>query len=279
MLNKILKFLGLAMLFGIVISLVGVFALGGDIKSVSTHFNDDDSYTFVEHSGTETITEINITAINKSIEVTLSSDDNWRLEYFDSEKDSFNYNFTEGRLVLDNITKRQIFTIFKWTSSHIRLVKLFLPASFSGNIYIETTNGNIKVENISLINKVDLETTNGSLTLKDVCVENDATLNTTNGSINVINSRIDKKLYTKTTNGNINLTSVMALDVNSDTTNGKIKVSIVGNLDDFRVTVRTTNGKIYLDDMVLASQTLNPSKSNVVKLITTNGNIYIEFIE
>lgn len=279
MLNKILKFLGLAMLFGIVISLVGVFALGGDIKSVSTHFNDDDSYTFVEHSGTETITEINITAINKSIEVTLSSDDNWRLEYFDSEKDSFNYNFTEGRLVLDNITKRQIFTIFKWTSSHIRLVKLFLPASFSGNIYIETTNGNIKVENIPLINMVDLETTNGSLTLKDVCVENDATLNTTNGSINVINSRVDKKLYTKTTNGNINLTSVMALDVNSDTTNGKIKASIVGNLDDFRVTVRTTNGKIYLDDMVLASQTLNPGKSNVVKLITTNGNIYIEFIE
>ncbi|MGI6710161.1 MAG: DUF4097 family beta strand repeat-containing protein [Bacilli bacterium] len=279
MLSKILKFLGLAMLFGIVISLVGVFALGGDIKSVATHFNDDGSYTFIKQEGTETITEINITAINRSVEVVLSSDDSWHLEYFNSEKDSFNYNYTEGRLILDNITKRQIFTIFKWTSSHIRLVKLFLPASFSGNIYIETTNGNIKVENISLINMVDLETTNGSLTLRDVYVENDATMNTTNGTISVVNSRIDKKLSAETTNGNINLTSVMTLDADCATTNGTVRVSIIGNSDDFRISVRTTNGKIYFEDMVLASQTLNPSKSNVIKLNTTNGNIYIEFIE
>jgi len=91
--------------------------------------------------------------------------------------------------------------------------------------------------------------------------------------------KIVQELYNRTTNGNINLRNVVAIDIDSVTTNGKIIASIVGDSDEFKMDLRVTNGKIYLGDFVLASQVLNPTKTNIIRLHTTNGNIEIEFVE
>ncbi|MDD3382495.1 MAG: DUF4097 family beta strand repeat-containing protein, partial [Bacilli bacterium] len=279
MLNKILKVLAVAMLIGVSMTLIGIFAFGGEVQSIPEYFNDDDSYTLVQHSDESEITNINIIAVNRRIEISLSSDDSWHLDYYDSEKDRFDYSFIDGELVLENIIQRQYFTIFKWTSAEISLVKLTVPVSFSGNIIVKTTNGSIKTEDLSLINQINFETTNGSLTIENVVVLNDVSLFTTNGGINVLDSRIDQELYNRTTNGNINLRNVVAIDIDSVTTNGKIIASIVGDSDEFKMDLRVTNGKIYLGDFVLASQVLNPTKTNIIRLHTTNGNIEIEFVE
>ena len=137
-------------------------------------------------------------------------------------------------------------------------VKAYLPRSTFGDIELDTTNGYIQVEDIT-VSSASLETTNGfieaSIHAEDIRAEttngrvggfyqgNNVNISTTNGRIDVECG--DGGTYTlETTNGMVEVDVGTQGKFDISTTNGSVSITVTG---DFSFDLRTTNGTVTVD--------------------------------
>lgn len=133
-------------------------------------------------------------------------------------------------------------------------------------IDVNTTNGKVDLNDVSALN-IAVNTSNGEISVENVVVEDDLDLRTTNGVIRITNAEatLGGTITAITSNGKIIVNGASFNAINLDTSNGRINVSNV-NLDKRTGTTLyadTSNGSIELDEVYVS----------VVDLDTSNGDI------
>jgi uncharacterized membrane protein len=158
------------------------------------------------------------------------------------------------------ISFRLIFNLFTQTPSITIEVPATLPIE---SIDIDGTNGKINITNFDL-ETLSIESTNAEIRLNDVHVTQTIDIETTNGDI-FINQTSADTIDIGTTNGLFNLNQVDARTYNLNTTNGIIRLESLNETlkDGVSLSAITTNGRIEAYDVYVKN----------VELRTTNGNI------
>ena len=141
---------------------------------------------------------------------------------------------------------------------------------------VDTSNGSIKVENVSVDDRIRLDTSNSSISVRQTCCRRleadssnsgitveqvsalEATLDTSNGGIKVKRSEIGEML-------------------NADTSNGGIEVELSGSESDYRIIADTSNAKVYVNGRSMGSSYTSGYGRRNVRLDTSNGRISIGF--
>ena len=162
--------------------------------------------------------------------------------------------------------------------------------SVRDDLDIKTSNSSINLENVQITGDAQIRTGNGAITLKDIDIKGESICSTSNASINLMNLSA-KDLNLQTDNGKIDLknttvrkgiladtsnNSILLDDVDvgetiiCTTSNGGIKGTIIGAMEDFSITSQTSNGNNNL-----------PTDTNkgekTARFKTSNSSIQVNF--
>ncbi|MDR1697420.1 MAG: DUF4097 domain-containing protein [Erysipelotrichaceae bacterium] len=229
---------------------------------------------------------------------------------FESDDDSFSFK-TE----LESFSLQQISNVFGWLlEPEFYRLKITFPTNFIGKkvsflqsngsielsmftadeVSVENTNGEITLKDVA-IKKLNVNVTNGEITLDNVLSE-DARLKTVNGRIDIDKLQDNKRLEIITTNGDltisesqiqvvtggttngqINLDEFMATVVELRTTNGDIRANFLGEIDDYYLYFKTTNGRVSFNKI---NHNREYKKNSIdldhqIILRTTNGSVVV----
>jgi hypothetical protein len=120
-----------------------------------------------------------------------------------------------------------------------------------------------------------LETNNGRIIVDGVRTW-DLTAVTSNGRIELTDVESDR-LDVKTSNGRIVLTRLSSKDTRLKTSNGAIEGSVFGNLDEFDLTLKTSNGRVTVNGEHFDDDHTQTGGDHPFTATTSNGKIDLEF--
>ncbi|MBQ4090214.1 MAG: DUF4097 family beta strand repeat protein [Clostridia bacterium] len=157
----------------------------------------------------------------------------------------------------------------------------------AGRISGSTTNGAIKIEDVNF-EDMELGTYNGRIVVNGICgsmakltssnatanvqdaTVNDLLIKSSNGGLRIENVT-GEKLYAQTSNGSIKVSGVNVSDVTLKSSNGSITGDICGDITDYAIVSKTSNGKNNLPDGTEGARKLD--------VRTSNASIAIEFVK
>ena len=232
------------------------------------------------------------------------SGDEWKYTYSDGHI-TLKSPYTGWRNVT-RIWKRGIlFSIFS-ASDKLAHGTLYLPASYTGSLEIELKNGAIEISEMSFAG-LDLSSANGAIKLTNIQADTltadthngaikvtggefkSLVASTNNGTVNLIDLTAENisaetsngavkleeltatKIKARTNNGSIGVENILAEDIDLGTDNGSVRGTISGRKEDYRIDVRTGNGKSNL------TNTTTGDKILVVR--TGNGSVNLTFAD
>jgi len=272
----------LAWKISVLLIITGLFLFGAFyfINGGSVPGSADEEYEQIDVTYEDLFDSINLLMSNRSVYVHPSENDEIRIIYYQSERDYFDIDTTTSTLKVENQTEPRFFTFgwFWWIQNQEVLdVHLYLPLDSLYNLEVRSSNGKITVDGLTQLGNVELRSSNGELTILNVPQMDELRLVTSNGAITLQNVSIENASNLTTSNGKIKLTQVQSHNMIATTSNGGIETTMVGDKDDFKIDVATSNGSIYLDDLKIGNQIINPTKTNLLRLKTSNGTIRIHF--
>lgn len=170
------------------------------------------------------------------------------------------------------------------------ILVLELPISFSGNLFLKTTNGTIRVSGLGSLASAKISSSNGMIRIENSSVErlsiqsNNAKIELSNvrgqrleaaagnGLITSKECRFDDLFSLQTQNGAVTGKNIISEHIVLQTSNGFVTASVIGNQNDYNINSTTNNGFNNLDNVFDASR----QKSLQAK--THNGRIQVEFL-
>jgi DUF4097 and DUF4098 domain-containing protein YvlB len=314
--SKLFKALFILLGIGFVLIIIGFIGTKGDFSNLRDVFTDDEEYTFATKTETQPVTDVIIDTENRHFKFYRSTTEELKFEYYESERYVYTYTYVDGKatLVCNYKSKWNFFIWFRYTSSTFSLINVYLPKSFTGNINCKTSNGGIELadgtlNNVTLtssngafnlknleVNAIDLHTSNGRFELADITAATKMTGSTSNGKL-ILSNLTAPAVHFSSSNGDVNATNVNAgniyfhtsngdIDGNTltgehmeaETSNGRIELDINGSYDDYRISSHTSNGKTHVGDFLLDDGTVNDDSSKSVTANSSNGNIYLNFL-
>ena len=149
-----------------------------------------------------------------------------------------------------------------------------------------TSNGALRLENVTC-GEMELGTSNGRIVAQDItgktvkltsgnasvnvhaATVNDLFIKSSNGGLR-IEDVTGGKLHAQTSNGSVKVSGINAEDVTLISSNGSISGDICGEMSDYAITSKTSNGKNNLPNGTAGARKLD--------VRTSNSNIAIEFV-
>ncbi len=186
----------------------------------------------------------------------------------------------------------------------------------NGSLVINNSNGKVFVDYVST-NSMDITNSNGMVEVSDSTTRFDGKIKNSNGQVIFINTEFDNLevendngkieadgLYCNTNldiennNGkvdisNLNVASILNIgtsnalieidDINYGnkatltTSNGRVDVELEGEVEDYTLDLETSNGKIYVDDVVQENKFKQQNGERLLKVKNSNGEISLDF--
>lgn len=294
--SKLLKY-GLAFLligFGVVLMV--------SATSNSTIFSfTDENYTLHEESYSEdTFSSIDFDFSNRKVYILESSDDEIHVKFYTHEKDMLEFTDTDNELTI-TIDRKWYYNIFSFdifSNREFFKVYLYLPTTstvedlqvLTSNgainldvndtfdyIKLRTSNGRIDILNLEA-NEIIANSSNGVIRTENLIVNQRLELNTSNGDV-IIEDVSSPIIKSDTSNGKVTAENITSTDIELDSSNGKIYLSVIGDKDDYEVTLSTSNGDKIYDGLKVASGTINESGQYSISLDSSNGDVEVYFVE
>lgn len=301
---------------GLITCLIGLFIVNFNLKEIKAIFIEDDDYTLMTETSDYSAEDIYIKIYNKNIEIIESNDESFHISYYTSEKHKISYSEDNNKISL--IEEKAVYNSFLgfcFPAQKVKKVLLSLPASFEGNLDIntsnakitmndlgtfgninfDTSNGNIEFSNMST-NSLNLDTSNGSINIFDITCNSTIKLATSNSDINIrniecnnldittsnseimSNNIIAVAIVAETSNGDIEMKNILSNDIDLRTTNDDIEISLKGKIDDYKIDINTSNGKNKINGIIFGNQIINSNAPKRIKAKTTNSDITIDFV-
>ena len=275
------------LLLGIVLGVIGIAMGGIDSFLQGGSFMDSNYHTEQFEAPASQVTSIVITDQDSEVILRASTDDMVRVYYAVSDRRPFDVTLQDGALTGTRSDLRKWYNYISfglYTDSYTTIVEV--PASFTGDITLHSTNGKITAGGTDIAGALSLRTTNGSVDLDGLQVRDGITVETTNGRIHADNLTT-ASLRCTSSNGQLHIAATVSESVALETSNGAIQLDLYGepgsitarssngkiagqihaNQAAYRVTAQTSNGNCNLDDTDTGSKTL--------ELRTTNGEINV----
>lgn len=288
---------------GITLSVIGFALNGGRFTKQVIHIGEEAGASIDDHTMIERVYEAESDAIdgiyvnnrNNGIEIYPSPDGKLRVTYYESNNIKYSVKESEGRLKINVETYKKWYDYisFGWwedDSENIDM-RIEVPEQMIAEMNVETSNDQIRVDNVTLKDECVFRSSNGrievngvegdaSLTLKssnakiilnDVRAE-EIEADTSNGGIEFCNVEAEE-LSADTSNAGIELEgTILADDIDLETSNGKVSGIITGRESDYEITSKTSNG----------SNSLPEDRSGGTKKLrvkTSNAKIDVSFSE
>lgn len=197
----------------------------------------------------------------------------------------------EGMFFFSHRSKRRMH-FFGGFSRVDSTIKVQIPESVM-QAELSTTNGGIRISEISKPEMVKAHTTNGGITCNDVrashveLISSNASvkcedtkvqticMESTNGALRLKDVQADEKLAAHTTNGSIHFEEIDAKDIQLKTSNASIKGTLRGKGTEYAIESGTSNGKNSLP----AKWNQSDSAAKRLSVHTSNANIKVAFEE
>ncbi len=295
------------LILGVGLMFVSAFTTGFDFNRYTTSKQD----TYTEHTIhlDPKITSLTIHDDLMPIRIKESQDEQIHITYFESDRQWYDIN--EGisfKMVKKSKHSFLDFIGFNWKSYEIPEMVIELPNGFVGDIEIETSNAKISGEYLTG-GHIDIESSNAKIELKGVQATS-LDIGASNAVIYLEEMNVKEQLTAKTSNGLIEVSNIVAEDVEIKTSNGKLMLDTAklrtlkattsnGPIGfeqvqvDSGIWLKTSNGSIKgtiigdVDDFQVRSETSfgdsNLVETNTGTIIlsaeTSNGNIKIDFIK
>jgi len=190
---------------------------------------------------------------------------NSSVELSDLIADNVRVDTSNGRI---NVKKTDVLGILELSTSNASIFTEQVMVSDSAVLH--SSNGKISVEHSDFSGKVVGITSNAGFNFKEVSAES-YDLKTSNGKISLQDVMAKENILLKTSNSSI---EVMAVEVGESlvctTSNGRISGSVVGEMSDFSIFSKTSNGNNNLP-----GETKDGEK--IAEFKTSNANIEIIF--
>lgn len=189
------------------------------------------------------------------------------------------------------------------------VVTLEIPTKYNESLTIDADNGAVKVQGIANVNMIDCvtkndtlrildtnatsvnaKTSNYRLTISNVNVERELKTSTNNASIDISKvygesvecvttgseitlTSVDAKnlIRASTTNAHIEIKEISGSYIDLKTSNGRISGTLVGNINDYSITSKSSGGKSNLPNIPFGVKRLSA--------VTSKENINITFKE
>ena len=249
----------------VVILVIGALIFAGrrgtlkrEIWNVSK--NDRNEEVTKEFIPADGAVKFNLDIPNTSLEVISTEESSVKIECVANGEGRY-YISQSGNNV--TIEKDEKFSIFNWNNKTGK-VKILIPNGVISAYYGDLSNGKINIFNIDT-EEIDIDTSNGDIKIENLNVNNNIEIETSNASINV-NVLVAKNINFDSSNGEVILEKVNGNEIKVDTSNGKISVSECrGN----EIELDTANSEIMAYDCY----------GNEVVLDTSNGDIILENIK
>lgn len=294
--SKLLKY-GLAFLL---IGLGVVLMVSATSNTTVFGFTDENYTLHEENYSADAFNSVDFDFRNRKVYILESSDDEIHVKFYTHEKDILEYKDTDNELTItierkwyynifsfDIFSNREFFKVYLYlpTTSSVENMKIFSSnGSLSLNvndsfdlINLRTSNGRIDILNLEA-NNIIASSSNGLIKLDDLTVSEKIDLNTSNGEV-IMDNISAPIIEADTSNGQITAENIISSNINLDTSNGHVYLSIIGDKDDYKVTLSTSNGVKIFDGLEVTSSTINPSAPNSISLDSSNGDVEVEFID
>ena len=159
------------------------------------------------------------------------------------------------------------------------------------NLTASNSSGGISIENSNIYEKLDTKCTSGNISIKSVSVKEGARLSTSSGtryledvsaqylecdgssgSLKAVDVTVLYSFSSSTTSGSVTLDRVESGNtIKISAASGDVRGTVVGDEDDFNISVNTSSGSCNLKDSNEGNKKLTVS--------TTSGSINIDFAE
>ena len=278
------------LIIGICLLIIGLGISITILAMVDFNIKELNNFKYTERSYAEDAAKVNkllLDDTNRRVELKISNDEKIHIYYFESEKEFYKISLSDGVLsvISENNMKWYDYLGFKWDFN--TSIRIEIPKNTIEDIKIETKNGDIIAENISVTDNIFIKTLNGRISsneiscssfkcesyngklLMDSISSENISCETKNGMIeikNCVSQTLDAKVY----NGAIELEAIDTQQADFKSYNGRIHGSMIGSLNEFSVRSSVKNGSCNLP-----SNTTNGEKSIVAE--TYNGSINISF--
>lgn len=182
------------------------------------------------------INEINLDVRDREIEVSLSSDEQIRIKYYENSKEYYDISVSDGNVLNMVSTNDKEWTDYvgRKSSSENRKILLQIPDAFLENLILSTTNENITLSKLAITESISLSANSGNITFENLDVGNAINLTVKNGDISgtVIGSYDDFAIQSEVKKGKSTLPD------NKDS--GEKMLNVSGNNGD--VNIEFVNG-------------------------------------
>jgi len=278
------KFAKYSILLGLALIFIAIIFSFRDLDRLWESFNINIGYTTSEYIATEEINAVYVNTYNMRVEIRRFNGDNIKVTYSSPERGPITINENNGILSLNRETSRPRIQIFN-VNFNFRVPDILIevPGDLIIRYNITTTNARITVydtemlesnfrtsnSSISLTNVhsnylLDLRSNNGRINLDEVNSEK-VVANTSNSRINAVgvitsdisltssngnifaSDIVSENVNLTTSNSRITLNNLRGTNIDLRTSNGRIEGSIIGNPEDFRREMRTSNGRININ--------------------------------
>ncbi len=186
-----------------------------------------------------------------------------------SNLDALSLDTSNGRVSLDTI--EATFANLDTSNGAIQLDHVTL----TGNLDMNTSNGTITLDNV-IASQIEGETSNGNITVQTTDC-NSLELTTSNGWFDVEYLTCES-VDLRTSNGGISVGQLISQSVYLDTSNGSITIEVIGDKDDYEVSMSTSYGDMDYDGIGVTEEHLNVGAPYEIELYTSFGDITIDFI-
>lgn len=173
------------------------------------------------------------------IEICNSTNDEISLSYYNADDNSEIYEIEEAGGILTVIKKSEPnYGIFIFGDQYNSdsyadvMLKLYIPDNYMGDLSVESLDGDIKIENVT-IDTLSVDTNDGNVLLSGITITQSLFCKTKDGDVkailNGIESEYNLKIKVNEWNNNANSSDDNGKMVNIDTDDGKIDVSFNTN--------------------------------------------------
>ncbi len=288
---------------------LALFLIGLGIVAVVVAVSDENPFNIdetefekVEYSyEADDLNSFDLNFENRSFYIKESLDGQIKIEYYVNEKETVTVNDNDLTLEITHEVDwvNQIFSWFNYLGDNdFYDVYIYLPTSVTYDVMLHTSNGILEIYNLDNIgvltfsssngridlenveaDNIDVATSNGRIELANVTVAENIRLDTSNGKIKLNNVVAGKDVSADTSNGDVTVAEIIAEDIELETSNGSIDVSLYGDKDDYKLIAGTSNGDIDYDGLGITGGVVNSSGIYVLDVDTSNGNITITFLD
>ncbi len=240
---------------------------------------------------TDPIKDIKISVGSAKVEFVDS--DYYGYEIESNTLSQFKYNFSNGRLTIEqrvslgiiNIGINKMNTVKVCIPRDVELDSVdvkaasgsFVSTGFTAKeLEIGMSSGRTALSNVKA-DKLSIKGSSGSITLSDSSFEN-ADVRLTSGSLN-LNDITTNGLDINMTSGSANISGTLTGENNVTSTSGSIRMQINGKTEDYSRNISATSGSIHINGIKIKNEIFSGNKDNELNIRATSGSVRVDFSE